>query len=248
MSIGRRRWCLFTSAGDKNAIRLWLECDKPRRWDLVVAYYGDSNHEFSEISKLSSHAYRTKGGKFQNLKKLVEQKPHFFDEYSYVWVCDDDIRMSAAQIDEAFAISEFFEFWVAQPALLPDGKIAHPIVRFAGPQWDYRLVNFIEVGVAIFRRDKLVQFLAIFDGSLTGTGIDYWYMNFFNANEFSRFAIIDKVAVINPHDEEKGGREINRLEATELRWAAWREVKARYGLVEFPERVFAYCKIVGAVP
>ena len=103
---------------------------------LVVAYYGDNNREFSEISKVSSHAFRTKGGKFQNLKKLVEQNPQFFDQYSHVWVCDDDIRMSAAQIDEAFAISEFFEFWVAQPALLPEGKISHPVTRYAGPQWD----------------------------------------------------------------------------------------------------------------
>jgi len=39
----QRRWCLFTSADDKNAIRLWLAGDTPRRWDLVAAYYGDDN-------------------------------------------------------------------------------------------------------------------------------------------------------------------------------------------------------------
>jgi hypothetical protein len=243
MSIEQqRRWCLFTSAGSENAIRLWLKGDTPRRWDLVVAYYGDNDLEFSEISKVSSHAFRSKGGKFQNLKKLVEQSPGFFDQYSHVWVCDDDIRMSAEQIDEAFAISELLEFWVAQPAVLPNGKISHPITR-AWPPWDYRLVNFVEISLPIFRRDKLVQFLAVYDGSLTGWGIDYWYMNFFNANEFARFAIIDKVPVTNPHDEEKGGSEIDRLEPKKLRRAAWIEVKARYDLVECPNKVFAHCKI-----
>jgi hypothetical protein len=98
--------------------------------------------------------------------------------------------------------------------------------------------------VPIFHRDKLDQFLAVFDGSLTGWGIDYWYMNFFNANEFARFAVIDKVPVINPHDEEKGGREIDRLEPTERRQAAWADVKAKYGLVECPHEVFACCKLV----
>ena len=98
--------------------------------------------------------------------------------------------------------------------------------------------------MGIFRRDKLAQFLAIYDGSLmTGWGIDYWYMNFFNANEFGRFAIIDKVPVINPHDEEKGGREIDRLQPLELSETAFIEVKARYGLVVYPGKVFAYCKI-----
>jgi hypothetical protein len=236
-----RHWCLFTSAGDKNALRLWVAPDRP--WDLVVAYYGDDEHEFSEISRVSDFAYRMKGGLYQNLKKLVEQRPGFFDRYSHVWACDDDIRMSAAQIDTAFAITEFFDFWVAQPAFLPEGKISHPITAYAGPEWDYRIVNHVELGVAIFRRDRLMEFLAVFDGSLTGWGIDYWYMNLFNANEFGRFAVIDKVQVINPHDEQRGGREIDRLQAPALRQAAWFEVKAKYGLVEHPGKIFAYCKL-----
>jgi hypothetical protein len=122
-----QRWCIFTSAGDHNSIRLWLKGDAPRRWDLVAAYYGDNEHEFVEISKMSSYAFRTKGGKFPILKKLVEQKPELFEQYSHVWVCDDDIQMSAEQIDEAFAISEYFEFWIAQPAFLPKGKISHEL-------------------------------------------------------------------------------------------------------------------------
>src|SRR5690349_12023035 len=151
----RRRWCIFTSAGDNNAIRRWLTGNNPRQWDLVVAYYGDDSDAFSEIAQASSHAFRTKGGKYQILKAFVQQNPQFFDRYSYVWVCDDDIQMSAGQINEAFAIAEFYNFWIAQPAFLPEGKYSYPITLYAGPRFDYRIVNFIENGVAIFRRDKL---------------------------------------------------------------------------------------------
>src|SRR5208282_5656471 len=98
--------CLFTSAGDRNAIRLWLRGSLGRNWDLVVAYYADSDQEFSAISKDSFYAFRAKGGKFQNLRQLVIQRPGFFDNYSYIWVCDDDIQMQAAQIDDVFAITE----------------------------------------------------------------------------------------------------------------------------------------------
>jgi chitin disaccharide deacetylase len=249
------RWCLFTSAGDNNAIRLWLEGATPRQWDLITAYYGDNEQEFSEISKLSSYAFRGKGGKFQILKNFVVQNPRCFDQYSYVWVCDDDIRMSAAQIEEAFAITELSEFWVAQPAFLPEGKNWHPITVYAGPQCDYRVVNFVELGAPIFRRDKLTEFLAVYDGTLTGHGIDFWYLNFFRAhelgrfqnffrpNELGRFAVIDKVQVTNPHDVAKGGREIDRLQPEPLRQAAWIEARAKYGLVEFPLKVFASRKI-----
>jgi hypothetical protein len=244
MSTGHQRpWCLFTSAGDKNAIRLWLDGAAHRRWDLVIAYYGDNDHEFSEITKASSYAFRTKGAKFQNLKKLVERHPQFFAPYSHVWVCDDDIKMSSAQIEEAFAITERFDFWVAQPAFRPEGKISHWITCYAGAHCDYRIVNYVEMGVPIFRRDKFSEFLSVYDGSLAGYGVEIWYTNFFKANEFGRLAIIDKVQVINPFDEEKGGREIDRLQPAAERMAAWLETKKKYGLVEFPHKVFSYCKM-----
>ena len=135
------------------------------------------------------------------------------------------------------------EFWVAQPAFLPEGKISHWITCYAGPQFDYRIVNLVDAGVGIFRRNKLTEFLRVYDGSLTGPGIDYWYMNFFRANELARFAIIDKVQIINPHDEDKGGSEIDRLQPTPQRHAAWIEAMAKHSLVEFPHKAFAYCKM-----
>lgn len=238
------RWCIFTSVGDYNSIRGWFEGGESRKWDLIIAYYGNNEREFLELREVANYAFRTKGGKFQNLKKFAAEQPGFFERYSYIWVCDDDIRMSITQINEAFAITELLGFWIAQPAFHPAGKNAHPVTIHAGSQSDYRTVNFIEVGVPIFRQDRLADFLEVYDGSLTGWGIDWWYMNLFAANkldsianlfaslfkpsELGRFAVIDKVQVINPHAEEKGGSEIDRLQPGHLRGAAWAEVKAKY--------------------
>ena len=174
----QRRWCLFTSAGDRSAVRRWVAGDEPRRWDLVAAYYGDDDREFAEVSKLCSYTFRVRGSKFQNLKKLITEQPRFFDQYSHVWVCDNDILMSKSQIDEAFDIAERLGFWVAQPADSPEGRNSHWITCFAGPSWDYRIVNFVEVRMPIFRRDKLIEFLAVYDGSLVGAGIDPWFSSF----------------------------------------------------------------------
>jgi hypothetical protein len=239
----QRRWCLFTSAGDRSAVRRWVAGDEPRWWDLVAAYYGDDDREFAEVSKLCSYAFRVKGSKFQNLKKLITEQPRFFDQYSHVWVCDNDILMSKSQINEAFDIAERLEFWVAQPAMLGEGRNSHWITCFAGPGWDYRIVNYVEVGLPIFRRDKLIEFLAVYDGSLVGAGIDPWFSAFFKADEFGRFAIIDKVRVINPRYEVKGGSEIDQLQAPHLRIAHWHHIRAKYGLAQYPPKVFAYCKL-----
>ena len=238
-----RRWCLFTSAGDKNNIHLWLRDKVSRKWDLVIAYYGDSDQTFSKLSKICFYAFRTKGSKFQNLKKLVSEKPRFFDQYSLVWVCDDDIVMSAPQINEAFELTETLGFWVAQPALLPGGRNSHWITCCTGRQWDYRIVNFVEVMMPIFRRDKLIEFLGVYDGSLTGWGIEWWYANFLQADSFGRFGILDRVKVFNPRPEMKGGSEIDWLRPASLREADWNNVREKYRLIQYPHKVFAYCKL-----
>jgi hypothetical protein len=209
----------------------------------VVAYYGDSDREFSELSELCNYSYRTNGFKYQNLKKLLVEDPRFFDRYSHVWACDDDIVMSTPQINQAFELTDELGFWVAQPALLGEGRNSHWITCFAGPHWDYRIVNFVENGLAIFRRDKLIEFLTIYDGALIGFGIDWWYGNLFQADEFGRFAIIDKIRVINPRHRDKGGGEIERQRAWPLREADWEKVRTKYGLAEYPHKVFAYCKL-----
>jgi len=239
----RRRWCIFTSVGDKNAIRSWLENATPRQWDLVSAYYGSNDDEFSYIRKESSYAFRTKGSKFQNLKKLVIERPQLFDKYSYICVCDDDIQMSTAQIEEIFSIVETFGFWVAQPGFHPKGKISHAITCSTWPQWDFRIVNYIEVTMPIFRSDKFAEFLAVYDGGLVGWGIDHWFSNFFKANDFGRFAIIDKIRVINPRDSQKGAREIDRLQSAVRRSEAWEKFRGAHGLVEYPHKVFSYGKL-----
>jgi chitin disaccharide deacetylase len=244
MGEGFRRWCLFTSAGDHNAVRRWLAAGEPRRWDLVIGYYGDDDREYAALGEFAAYAFRDKGGKFQLLKRLIERQPDFFTRYGHVWVCDDDIEMTAAQIDEAFAITEQLGFWIAQPAFDDTGKVSYRITSSQAPRYDYRLVNFVETGAPIFRRDKLEAFLAVYDGSLVGWGIDNWFGNLFEADAFARFAIIDKVVVRNPHDWVKGGREIDRLQSTPLRRRAWYAVKAKYGLKEFPKRVFACGKLV----
>ena len=239
----QRRWCLFTSAGDRNVIRRWVSGDAPRRWDLVVAYYDEDDDKFAEICKLSSYAFRTKGSKFQNIKKLVTEHPRFFDRYSYVWVCDNDILMSSSQIDEAFDITERLGFWVAQPALSAESRNGHWIIFFSGPSWDYRIVNYVELSTPIFHRDKLIEFLAVYDDSLVGAGIEYWYADFFKADEFGRFAVIDKVQVVNPRYTVKGGSEIDTLQAPDLRMADWHNIRDKYGLTEHPHEVFAYCRL-----
>lgn len=236
-----RQWCIFTSVGDAHSVQSWLPTNNQRKWDLIVSYYGESETTFNRLAEQAEFAIRTKGGKFQNLKKLIDQHPNMLDQYEFVCVCDDDIIMSAGQIEQFFSIAQTFGFWVSQPSFSAAGKWSHEITVHAGRRADFRIVNFVENTMPVFRRDKLVEFLSVYDGSLVGYGIDLWFMTVFEANTYGRFAIIDSVQVINPINLDKGWREIDRLQSYEARLASWHEVSRRFGVTGFPHKVFAYC-------
>jgi hypothetical protein len=237
-----RRYCIFVSAGDRHAIDSWLGERPARSWDLIVAYYGESDSEFARLAAIATRACRTKGGKFQNLQRVLSLAPEILDRYDYVWVCDDDMGIRPDQIEAMFRIAEQFEFWVCQPALSPLGRVSHQLTlaRRTAP---IRVVNFVEENFPLFRRDKLLKFMAEFDGSLTGYGIDWWFCNVLGSAETARFAIIDTVQVTNPHHRHKpgGDREIDRLQPTPERKGGWEALRDRKGLKEYRHRTLWYC-------
>jgi Protein of unknown function (DUF707) len=237
-----RRFCIFVSAGDRHAIDSWLGEESARGWDLIVAYYGDRGDEFARLAAIATRAFRTKGGKFQNLRRVLALAPDILDAYDYVWICDDDMVIQPKQIETMFHVAKQFEFWVCQPALSPLGRVSYEITlaRRTAP---IRIVNFVEVAYPLFRRDKLLEFMAVYDGSLTGYGIDWWFCNVLGAGATSRFAILDTVQVTNPHHAAKpgGNREIDRLQPTPERKAAWEALRDRKGLKEYQPRTLWYC-------
>src|ERR1700756_4738985 len=80
------RYCIFVSAGDRHKIDLWLKDAPNRKWNLIVAYYGDDDGEYVRLSAVAKRAFRQKGGKFQNLRDALASDPGLLDGYDYVWV------------------------------------------------------------------------------------------------------------------------------------------------------------------
>ena len=237
------QFCIFVSAGDRHSIFSWLPERSTRNWDLIAVYYGDDDREFERLSAISKHAIRHKGGKFQNLRHALATVPHLLDGYDHVWVCDDDMRIRPDQIDEMFCIAAQFEFWICQPAHSDLGKISHEITRVCDERSAIRLVNFVECTFPLFRRDKLMEFMAVFDGSLVGWGVDTWYCDVLHTSHGARFAVVDAIQAINPHDWSKRGsyREIDRLQSTKERKAAWEEVRTKRGLRAYEHRTYWIC-------
>jgi hypothetical protein len=221
----KEKHLVFTSAGDRSNLTLWL--NGRRNFDLWVTYYGDQNARFKENADFYN---RRRGGKFPNLHHVYQTWCDILDHYDAIMVMDDDIIIEAAAISRLFELRERYDLWLLQPAFDATGKISHPITK-AKPDFLLRYVNFVEVTCPLFKKQKLDDFMNVYDPELTGWGVDWWYMHTLGPDLTGKVAIIDDITCINPHDSAKGGRrEIDLIAPKSERIARWEKFKARYNI------------------
>jgi hypothetical protein len=235
-----KKYLVFTSAGDRHSIDQWLGPD--RKYEVMVVYYGED--EFS-LGHAVEYSVRRAGSKFQNLKFVHQNDSDFLGQFDAVFVLDDDIEIGTAAINELFEMRSRYDLAVLQPSFDRTGRISHQILA-SRPRTGCvgRVVNFVEVCCPLFRTDMLVRFLEHYDGSLTGWGIDWWYMEYLSRFQGFRAAVIDTIRCRNPHTTEKGTgpREIDALQPRKSRIGDWQKKKAELNLTlsETGARVLGY--------
>ncbi len=220
----RNKFLLFTSAGDRSNLLGWLEGS--RNFDLWVAYYGDEDQRFRD---LADHYIQRKGGKFPNLHYVYERWRSVLDRYDAIMVLDDDILIDGSALSRLFEIRQEHGLWLLQPSFDLGSKISHWITR-TRPFSRLRYTNFVELGCPLFQREKLDRFMEVYDPVLVGWGIDYWYLDVLGHDVKGKVAIVDEIACVNPHDNKKGEREIDRLQPTDVRISTWQRIKTFYGI------------------
>ncbi len=249
MNTPNAKKLVYTSGGDNSNIHYWLKrfdgkkADK--KFDLWITYYGDQENRFKEIADFYN---MRKGGKFPNLLYVYQQWKDILGNYEAIFVLDDDIIIDCNGINRLFEVQEQYDFWLLQPAFDPRGKISHAITKIK-PSCFLRYTNFVECACPLFRKDKLDDFMRMFDPVLTGWGIDLWYHHVLGEHP-KKIAIVDAVPCINPHDITKGGqREIEQLEKTSDSIKNWVVIKKRHNIKfdgedgKYQMKEFGYVKV-----
>ena len=244
-----RPFLVFTSAGDANNVPKWLVPEHEREWDLVVAYYGESEVE-PPCMQVADHSLRMKGGKFPNLLRAMRQQYAYFASFEAILVADDDLdSIGADSITRLFQLRRQHDLWLLQPANHPmAGKADFRELRSIGGSNELRFVNFIEVTAPLIRTDKLIGFLKEYiprrheNRLLVGYGIDGWLCQWLlgiadaksgDALHKDKAAVVDSITFINPTNEEKkNGREIDRLQEFGKRVDEWQTICKKRGLSE----------------
>lgn len=217
---------VFTSAGDHHNLAQWSGPD--RDYEIYVCYYG--TRRFENLHPVDVVDNRFTGSKFQNLKAAYERDRTYFARFTSIFVVDDDIEISARDINELFAIRQRLDLNILQPSQDRTGKFSYPtLLTFEGCFG--RLTNFCEVCVPLFETKTLLAFLEEYDGSLAGWGIDWWYSHRVSRSYGGKIAVIDSVSCRNPFESEKGltVREIDRYQDATTRRAAWEQRRSALG-------------------
>ena len=88
-------------AGDNSLHPHWLAGDGDHTWYLVVSYFGDD----PDIFKVDDGVrIDSKGPKWPALYELFSLYPNLATDYDYIWLPDDDLMASKADINRLFDI------------------------------------------------------------------------------------------------------------------------------------------------
>jgi hypothetical protein len=182
--------------GDHSLHDEWLGAS--RNWDLAVSYFGaDESKRFAS----ADYVHRFKGGKWDGLFAFFSEHPECLEKYDYVWLPDDDIKTTCADISTMFACMTENKFELAQPSLSGESFLSH-LISLRNPIFEYRNVNLVEIMVPILDRRLMKQVLPLFKSTKSGFGFDFVWNRFTN-DPLRRVAIIDKVQVT--HTRPVGG-------------------------------------------
>lgn len=181
---------------------------KQESWDLCDVFWHPEEVQAVIEGKLASDAKYVVLDRDRNLRKLglikkLFDASDFWRGYESIMLADDDMDPNGCTVEGIFNLFDKTGSRIAQPALTADSHFSHAItLQDVGCAW--RLVNFVEMGIPIFTREALLEYLPFFSGTVSGWGVDfYWSMKEIDAGR--SLAILDGTPVRHVRAVGDGG-------------------------------------------
>lgn len=132
------------------------------------------------------------GPKVAGYARLFRQRPDLLDRYDLIALVDDDIRTTAADLEQLFAIGDRHGLDLFQPSLAWDSHFTYAAFLH-NPAFLLRYTNVVEMMCPVFRAAHLRRALPLFDESYE-TGIDLLWCRLSDRPRL-RHGVIDAVQV-----------------------------------------------------
>jgi hypothetical protein len=166
--MANARHLVIVRAGDSSLHPAWTHAPATRDWDLVVSYFGADRERYRDDSGLRID---DRGLKFPGLHALLARES-FWRDYDYIWLPDDDLRITQEGVGALFAEMAALDLELAQPALSWASYYSHAFT-LRHPSFRARYTNFVEIMAPCFRRDLLEACVPALAESISGWGLDW---------------------------------------------------------------------------
>lgn len=179
-------------AGGKSLHAQWL--DQPyeaRAFDLIVSYF-DADAYAAHMPQDGVQAILVKGGKWDGLFETFKAFPHHTN-YTHIWLPDDDIATTGADINGMFDAAESHDLAVCQPSLTLDSYFSH-FMFLTCKGFARRYTNYIEIMIPCLSAGIFAQTLPLFEDTMSGYGLDYLWCRMKGAGPY-KAAILDEIAM-----------------------------------------------------
>jgi len=185
---------IISVVGDKSCHKEWISGDT--NFDLILIYYGNNQEIFSDYTKDALMCIKQKGQKFPLIKTFINDHFELVSKYEYVWLPDDDISISADNLNNIFNIAKEYKLYICQPVVISsDGNVEHKITK---PRKGIKLrfTNFVEVMMPLFDIKALLSLYDDFSLSESGWGLDASWSHRLNYPT-DKIGIIDEISALH---------------------------------------------------
>ena len=176
---------VFVAAGDESLHHEWADSNY-RQFDVMIAYYGKGEKLIPEFKQ-----FFIKGTKFGIVHKIY--KGNHFDDYDAILILDDDLFISADDLNRFFTIFHEYDLWMAQPSIIGWYSV---VITLTVPGSLLRYTNWVEIMCPCFNKDALKLCSATFVENNSNWGIERIWNDILK-NPKDKIAIIDSVSAIH---------------------------------------------------
>lgn len=180
---------IISAVGDDSLHTEWIS--GAADFELCLIYYGMNDEVASVYAQQSAYFHRARGMKYHLLNDWINTHQKIIQQYSYIWLPDNDVSISTANINALFQLAATYQLQLSQPAMT--GFISHPFTQ-PQPGSFMRYTNFVEVLAPLMHIDVLFKLKESFCINYSGWGYDYLWPYLLGYPE-NRIAIIDSITM-----------------------------------------------------
>lgn len=164
-----------------------------REYDILLCYYSGSPGD-----KDAEYYVTHKGTKVSAISSIIHDRPDIFYRYKYILFLDDDVLISARDINKLFETATKNEFKLCQASLSEDSHTGlNVLYNKNNHPGDYRLVSGVEIMMPLISTDALKFVASIFTMNISGWGLDIKIGLMIRGKYGEKVAVIDSVTAVH---------------------------------------------------